>query len=105
MRTTSANLLGEFDFYYYTDNAPGVSKDSIKVKIPNIPPLFTPAGVDSYDIAPHPDSRIQIKAYYEPIIFSPGDETFENITKDALTIQQVMNSILLQGDEDNNNGK
>jgi hypothetical protein len=105
VRTDSTHLLGEFDFYYYIENAPGISKDSIKVKIPSIPPLFTPAGVDSYDIAPHPDSRIQIKAYYEPIIFSPGDEIFENITKDGLTIQQVMNSILLQGDEDNNDGK
>lgn len=111
VRATSPNSLGEFDFYYYEeqtvdpDTGSGIAADSIRLKIPNIPSLFSPAGVTTYDAEPHPDSRIQVKAYYEPITFSAGDETFENITKDALTIQQVMGSLLQYGDEDASAGK
>lgn len=99
IRSESSQLLGEFDFYYDTSN------NSIKVQIPEIHKVFLPNTVEDYDSTLPADSSVIIKTYYEPVTFSAGDEIFENITKDGLTIQQVMDSILLYGDEDNNDGK
>jgi hypothetical protein len=99
IRSDSAQLLGEFDFYYDENN------NTIKVQIPEIHKVFLPNTVEDYDSVLPADSRILIKTYYEPVSFQSGDEIFENVTKDGLSIQQVMNSILLYGDEDNNDGK
>lgn len=99
IRSDNPSLLGEFDFFYNETN------NSIKVQIPEINRVFLPNTVEDYDTILPADSAIIFKAYYEPIFFSPGDEIFENVTKDGLTIKQVMDSILLYGDEDNNDGK
>lgn len=99
IRSDNPTLLGEFDFFYNENN------NSIKVQVPEINRVFLPNTVQDYDTILPADSAIIFKVYYEPIIFSPGDEIFENITKDGLTIKQVMDSILLFGDEDNDDGK
>jgi hypothetical protein len=99
IRTENANLLGEFDYFYNENNS------TIKVRIPRIPQVFLPDTVQDYDTTIPTDSAILIKVYYEPITFSPGDEIKESLTKDGLTIKQVIDSLLLFGDEDNNDGK
>jgi hypothetical protein len=99
IRSEDPSLLGEFDYFYNENNG------TIKVRIPRIPHVFLPNTVEDYDTTIPADSAILIKTYYEPIFFSPSDEIEENITKDGLTIKQVIDSLLLLGDEDNNDGK
>lgn len=99
IRSSSSTLTGEFDFYYNAGNG------SLKCFIPSIPKVFSKTSVLSYDSTIPTGSSIKVNIYYEASDLQSGDTTIENITKDSLTIQQVVGSLLEYGDEDNNSSK
>lgn len=99
IRSDSSTLTGEFDFYY------DISADTLKCFIPSIPKVFAKNSVLSYDSTIPAGSSIKVNIYYEATDLQSGDTTKENITKDSLTIDQVIDSLLRYGDEDNQDAK
>ena len=99
IRSESSTLAGEFDFYYDDNN------DTLKCFIPSIPKVFSKTSVLSYDSTIPTGSSIKVNIYYEATDLQSGDTTIENITKDSLTIDQVIDSLLSYGDEDNGSAK
>ena len=100
IRSDSATLTGEFDFYYNDSN------QTVKCYIPAIPKVFSKGTVELYDSTIPAGSSIKLKVYYEASNLQSGDTTFASLTKDSLTIEQVVNSLLATyGDEDNDDAK
>jgi len=108
IRNEDLTLSSEFDFYYTAPVNPALN-GSVTFFVPTIPKVFSKTSVLSYDSEIPADSQIQVKFYYEPILSAsqtlPEADIFQNVTKDALTIQQVMNNILQYGDEDDSSAK
>jgi hypothetical protein len=104
IRNESPVLNSEFDFFYTPPVSAG--NGSITFFVPNIPRVFSKESVLSYDNQIPVDSEIKINIYYEATDLNlQTDEVFDNLTKDALTIQQVVNNLLQYGDEDDNSAK
>jgi hypothetical protein len=101
IRSDIPSLTSEYDFYYNPDT------NQIKLFVPSIPKVFARSSVLSYDEVIPADSRVIVKVYYESTasINPSTDPFFDNLTTDSLTIQQVLNNILVYGDEDNSEGK
>jgi hypothetical protein len=99
IRVDTPTLRSEYDFFFNENNS------TIKYFVPNIPKLFSKDSVLSYDNDIPVGSQIKVNIYYEATDLQANDEVFDNVTKDALTIQQVFNSLLQYGDEDDDSAK
>lgn len=127
-RIASSPRNTQFDFYYTVNNETGVP--SVHCYIPEVNKLFSKENVNLYEDPPiYSDvkSEIKVKVYYElnaedfVEFVEESEDTYttptslENyyeqtlnryLTKDGLTIQQVLDNLLLNnGDEDNNDAK
>lgn len=100
IRSDTSTLTGEFDFYYNQSN------DTIKCYVPAIPKVFRKDSAQFYDSTIPADSSIKVNIYYEASDLQAGDTTFASLTKNSLTIDQVVDSLLSNyGDEDNDDAK
>jgi hypothetical protein len=102
-RIESAPRTSIFDFYY--NPSLGVN-GSIVCFIPRIPLVFSKETTTTYDPVIPADSRIQIKIYYETNSAIPDNLLNQYLTKDGLSIDQLMLSLFNNtGDEDNADAK
>lgn len=100
IRSDSSTLNGEFDFYFNSSN------DTVKFYVPSIPKVFSKGSVELYDSTIPAASEIKVNIYYEATDLQSGDDTFTSLTKNSLTIDQVVDSLLeTYGDEDNDDAK
>jgi hypothetical protein len=102
-RIDGAPRTSIFDFFY---NPAQGTNGSITCFVPRIPQIFSKEGVQFYDNQIPEASNVVVNIYYEVNSSIPEELLNRTLTKDGLTIQQVLSSLFNNsGDEDNADAK